>query len=74
MIKLLQQRHRHTAQEPFSGGEQVHGHQGGLPWHYVLLGEDRVYEWQGKGARLADLLDFARLRPLADASLQARLI
>ena len=49
-------------------------HQGGLPWHYVLLGEDTVYEWQGKGARLADLLDFARLRPLADASLQARLI
>ena len=47
---------------------------GGLPWHYVLLSEDAVYEWQGKGARLVDLLDFARLRPLADASLQERLI
>ena len=49
-------------------------HRGGLPWHYVLLAEDAVYEWQGKGARLAELLDFARLRPLASASLQERLI
>lgn len=29
---------------------------------------------QAKGARLAELLDYARLRPLADASLQGRLI
>jgi type III restriction enzyme len=43
-------------------------------WHYVLLAETVVLEWQAKGARLAELLDFARLRPLADASLQARLI
>jgi len=49
-------------------------HRGALPWHYVLLAEDVVYEWQSKSARLADLLDFAKLRPLADASLQARLI
>ena len=49
-------------------------HRGGLPWHYVLLAEEVVYEWQGKGARLADLLDFARLRPLANASLQERLL
>ena len=47
---------------------------GGAPWHYVLLAENVVYEWQGKGARLAELLDYARLRPLADASLQQRLI
>ncbi|WHZ10595.1 MAG: hypothetical protein OJF60_001034 [Burkholderiaceae bacterium] len=47
---------------------------GGLPWHYVLLAENVVTEWQGKGARLAGLLDYARLRPLADASLQKRLI
>ncbi|QDL38956.1 DEAD/DEAH box helicase family protein [Rhodoferax sediminis] len=46
----------------------------GLPWHYVLLAENVVVEWQGKGARLAGLLDYARLRPLADASLQERLI
>ena len=37
-------------------------------------GEDAVQAWQGKGAHLAQLLDFARLRPLASADLQARLI
>ncbi|MFM1980681.1 MAG: hypothetical protein RLZ68_1946, partial [Pseudomonadota bacterium] len=47
---------------------------GGPPWHYVLLAEDVVYEWQAKGARLAELLDYARLRPLAGASLQKTLI
>jgi type III restriction enzyme len=47
---------------------------GGLPWHYVLLGEDVVHEWQDKGARVADLLEFARLRPVADASMQASLL
>ena len=46
----------------------------GLPWHYVLLAESILLEWQAKGARLAELLDFARLRPLADASMQERLI
>lgn len=45
-----------------------------LPWHYVLLGEDAVQEWQGKGAHLADLLDFARLRPVPVAALQERLL
>ena len=49
-------------------------HRQGLPWHYVLLAEDVVHEWQGKGARLAELLEFARLRPLASASLQASLL
>ena len=47
---------------------------GGPPWHYVLLGESVVYEWQEKGARLAELLDYAKLRPLGEASLQQRLI
>ena len=47
---------------------------GGLPWYYVLLAEPVVLEWQGKGARLAELLDYARLRPLADASTQSRLL
>lgn len=47
---------------------------GSPPWHYVLLAEDVVHEWQDKGARLAQLLDHARLRPLADASLQGRLL
>lgn len=31
-------------------------------WHYVLLGEASFYEWRDKGARLAELLDFARIR------------
>ena len=47
---------------------------GGLPWHYVLLAENVLLQWQAKGARLAELLDYARLRPLADASAQGRLI
>jgi type III restriction enzyme len=46
---------------------------GSAPWHYVLLAENVVLEWQAKGARLAELLDYARLRPLADASLQTQL-
>ena len=45
-----------------------------LPWHYVLLGEDAVAEWQDKGAHLAQLLDFARLRPVPMAALQGRLL
>ncbi|MCX7256426.1 MAG: DEAD/DEAH box helicase family protein [Polaromonas sp.] len=45
-----------------------------LPWHYVLLAENMVYEWQSKGARLGELLDYARLRPLASSSQQAQLI
>ena len=47
---------------------------GGSPWHYVLLAENVLLEWQAKGARLAELLDFARLRALASAALQTRLI
>lgn len=47
---------------------------GELPWHYVLLGEDVVYEWQSKGEHLASLLSYARLRPLAQAFLQNRLL
>ena len=49
-------------------------HRQGLPWHYVLLAEDVVHEWQAKGAHLAELLDYAWLRPLASASLQASLL
>jgi type III restriction enzyme len=47
---------------------------GGLPWHYVLLAEPVLLEWQAKRERLAELLDFARLRPLADATAQSKLI
>ena len=44
------------------------------PWHYVLLGEATVLEWKDKGARLADMLEFAKLRPVGDGSLQQQLI
>jgi type III restriction enzyme len=47
---------------------------GELPWHYVLLGESVFDEWQRRGARLAELLDYSRLRPLADALTQNRLL
>ena len=47
---------------------------GSAPWHYVLLAENVVHEWQAKGARLAELLDYARLRPLASALHQGRLL
>lgn len=45
----------------------------GLAWHYVLLGETAFYDWHSKGARLSELLEFARLRPIADQSLQGKL-
>lgn len=43
-------------------------------WHYVLLGEAALHEWQGKGARLAELLDYARIRPQGETSLQQTLV
>lgn len=49
-------------------------HRGGQAWHYVLLAESAVKEWQAKGTHLAELLSFARLRPVAEASLQQRLL
>ena len=50
------------------------GQRNGLPWHYVLLAESVLLEWQAKGARLSELLNYARLRPLADSSSQSKLI
>jgi type III restriction enzyme len=43
-------------------------------WRYVLLGEASLYDWQSKGGRLADLLDFARVRPVGDMTAQQTLI
>jgi type III restriction enzyme len=42
-------------------------------WHYVLLGESMFNDWRGKGGRLAELLDFARVRPVAGVEQQGRL-
>lgn len=33
-------------------------------WHYVLLGEEAFYGWRDKGGSVADLLAFAKLRPV----------
>ena len=44
-----------------------------LPWHYVLLGESMFHDWHSKSARLGELLVFARVRPLASASIQGNL-
>ena len=49
------------------------GERSDLPWHYVLLGESLFHDWRSKGARLADLLAFARVRPLASAETQGKL-
>ncbi|MBB2168309.1 DEAD/DEAH box helicase family protein [Gluconacetobacter aggeris] len=35
-------------------------------WHYVLLGEDTFYGWRDKGGSIAELLAYARLRPVED--------
>lgn len=43
-------------------------------WHYVLLGEEVVHEWQNKAAKLSELLHFARLQTLTDPSRQTRLL
>ncbi len=49
-------------------------HRQGLPWHYVLLAENVVHEWQQKGAHLAGLLAFARLRAFDSEAQQQRLL
>jgi type III restriction enzyme len=46
----------------------------GRPWHYALLGEERVIEWQSQNARLADLLAATRLAPEADRLAQGILL
>ena len=35
---------------------------GDCEWHYALVGEAVFFEWRERGARLAELLDFARVR------------
>lgn len=43
-------------------------------WRYVLLGETSFYDWQSKGGRLAELLEFARVRPMGNPLTQQALI
>lgn len=48
-----------------------------IAWEYAVAlcttGETMFHDWRSKGARLGDLLSFARVRPLGDASTQGRL-
>lgn len=46
----------------------------GRPWHYALLGEEQVIDWQGQGARLVDLLAATRLAPAVDRLAQGLLL
>ena len=46
---------------------------GGLPWHYALVGEALFHDWRGKGARMHELLAFARVRPQAGGAEQGKL-
>jgi type III restriction enzyme len=45
----------------------------GLAWHYVLLGEALFADWRGKGAHLAEVLAYARVRKLDDGQTQGML-
>lgn len=46
----------------------------GATWHYALVGERLFDEWRAQGASLAELLDFARIRPLTAASAQTSFV
>ena len=49
------------------------GQRGGLPWRYALVGESLFHDWRQKGARLAELLAFAKVRAGLGSQDQARL-
>lgn len=43
-------------------------------WHYALVGEDVFHDWQARGAHLAELLDYARVREDPSALAQGELV
>ncbi|RXZ43837.1 DEAD/DEAH box helicase family protein [Crenobacter cavernae] len=45
----------------------------GLPWCYVLLGEAVFKDWRQKGARMAEMLQFSRVRLQAGPAAQGAL-
>lgn len=45
----------------------------GREWSYVLLGESAFHDWRDKGGRMAELLEFARVRSLSDSTAQQKL-
>jgi len=46
----------------------------GLPWHYVLMGENVFWDWRNKGERLATLCAFAKVRDKVTAAAQQTLV
>lgn len=46
---------------------------GGRQWHYALLGESIFWDWKEKGARMAELLEFSRIRMAPSAGAQGSL-
>lgn len=46
---------------------------GGRTWHYALVGEALFHDWRSKNARLGELLDFSRVRPVLRADAQGDL-
>jgi type III restriction enzyme len=49
-------------------------HRDGREWRYALVGEALLYDWRAKGGRLAELMEYARVRPLGDATAQQSLL
>lgn len=43
-------------------------------WHYVLIGESLFWDWKEKGARMGELLAFARVRAVQDVMAQKELM
>jgi type III restriction enzyme len=41
-------------------------HRSNFEWFYVLLSEDAFYGWRDKGGSIAELMAYARLRPVGD--------
>jgi type III restriction enzyme len=46
---------------------------GARPWHYALVGQSLFEDWRQKGARMGELLSFARVRPALRAESQGDL-
>jgi type III restriction enzyme len=47
---------------------------GDRQWHYAMLGESLFQDWRSKGAKLAELLEFARARPNSEKQAQMELL
>lgn len=58
--------------------ERINGlaaeHRDGHEWRYALVGETMFRDWRTKGGRLAELLEFARVRPLNATGAQQSLL